>query len=368
MTAFVPSLQSARQYYADLEMEPLPLHAGTKQAAVSGWQKRSSDSLWMNIKDEYNIGIRCGGSLNLAVIDCDDKNQPGTYENVSRYLQGLGFMPGNAPIVKTASGMGRHIYIRVNKPIQGDWHLLTDEMGAGELRFGRGSYVVAPPSAVGNPYQLIAGDFRQIPQIAVPDLVPIAGKLTPAENSGKNISRLAWRLLAGDVGDGYPSRSEADQALITSLVNTGHGYEDILHLFQTYPTSGKFNQLWERNPRQATGYLKHSFERGKTWSTNNVSPGRQLGKKVIQWASSRPWPGRTGVADRNVLLAHAKIAEECGKVVYAASSRDLAELAGCTHRTASHATKRLIEAGLIRLEVPATASLAAKYSLQITLQ
>jgi hypothetical protein len=60
------------------------------------------------------------------------------------------------PIVKTASGLGRHIYLRLEDPPAGATRLIHPNKGFGEFRFGCGAYVVAPPSIVGGcEYKLI---------------------------------------------------------------------------------------------------------------------------------------------------------------------------------------------------------------------
>jgi DNA-binding MarR family transcriptional regulator len=83
----------------------------------------------------------------------------------------------------------------------------------------------------------------------------------------------------------------------------------------------------------------------------------------MKYAASRPWPGRAGSADRRVFEAHAKIAFKAGKEIYHASSRDLAEIAGCDRRTASRATRRLGERDLIRLVQSSSYSFANRYRL-----
>ena len=90
MADFVTDLITAKQYYAEIRFDTLPLMPGTKQASVKTWQGRPSFELWCNSESEYNIGIRCGGKSQIAVIDCDDKERPGTAENTFSYLFGLG--------------------------------------------------------------------------------------------------------------------------------------------------------------------------------------------------------------------------------------------------------------------------------------
>jgi DNA-binding MarR family transcriptional regulator len=151
--------------------------------------------------------------------------------------------------------------------------------------------------------------------------------------------------------------------LIASLINTGYEFAGIERLFDKYPAGGKYREKLNRNPDEAKHYLRISYDSALEWTKSNTSRGRQIAENAIAWTESRPWPGRTGTYDREVFLAHAQIAWECGKVVYAASSRELAEIANISHAAATNATHRLGEAGLLNLEKPAVANLANQYSL-----
>lgn len=72
--------------------------------------------------------------------------------------------------------------------------------------------------------------------------------------------------------------------------------------------------------------------------------------RCLAWGLSACWPGRTGLSDRRVYVAHAMIALTCGQEVYDASVRRLAELANISAiETARKANHRLVEHGLIEL-------------------
>jgi len=59
----------------------------------------------------------------------------------------------------------------------------------------------------------------------------------------------------------YPSRSEADQAVVTALVNKGMAEADITTIFQTYPIGEKYR---EHNAPET--YLTHTIEAAKDFS------------------------------------------------------------------------------------------------------
>ena len=61
--------------------------------------------------------------------------------------------------------------------------------------------------------------------------------------------------------DSYPSRSEADMAVITALVNRGVGENIIERIFQTYAIGGKY-----RNAPSPDKYLRHTIESAKKMS------------------------------------------------------------------------------------------------------
>ncbi len=84
-------------------------------------------------------------------------------------------------------------------------------------------------------YQLVAGDLRQLPRLEVADVLPLLGNqdtgkaddvaaailaTAPTGTPGR-IGRGTWALLRGDGCDRYPSRSEAEAALVTGCVNAG---------------------------------------------------------------------------------------------------------------------------------------------------
>jgi len=69
--------------------------------------------------------------------------------------------------------------------------------------------------------------------------------------------RIKFLIRAGNDGT-YTSRSEADMAVITALVNRGVAEEVIQEIFQAYPIGAKYRE----HPGKAQ-YLKHSIEKAK---------------------------------------------------------------------------------------------------------
>jgi hypothetical protein len=152
---------------------------------------------------------------------------------------------------------------------------------------------------------------------------------------------------------------------MVSLINSGYDYDEILSLFISQKCAGKFRELYEEKPESALNYFDNTYKNAKSWALSNVSHGRLTAKKAEIWASNKAWPGRTGNSDKLVYLAHAKIAYRCGKRIYGASCREIAEISNLARNTASIATRRLINQGLVKLEKKGTGYIPSQYSLRI---
>jgi hypothetical protein len=355
-------VDTARLMYTELGFDTLPLISGSKKPYACAWESRLSFRLWQNAPQGVNIGIRGGGLANVAFIDCDE---PRTFERVTKYLAGLGYRGDSYPLVQTTSGVGRHIYITFASELSGDARKLSNEIGAGEFRYGVGAYVVAPPSLIneGAGYSLISGDFSIRPTLKVQDVLPILGNREISTVHKPTPSRKALALLHGKNIENYSSRSEAEQSLIASLVDSGFSFGEVLDLFNHYPCAGKYSEFKARNLKNAERWLLKSYTEAARWTETHESKARQIAKSVIAWAESRPWQGRTGAVDQLIYLAHANIAYKAGRLTYAAACRDLAELAGISHMTATRATWRLCNSGLLVPDKRAVADCANVYQL-----
>ena len=63
--------------YADLGFDAIPLWAGTKEPVRVGWQRLAPAVQWTDAPASANIGLRGGGSVRAAFLDCDN---PTTWE------------------------------------------------------------------------------------------------------------------------------------------------------------------------------------------------------------------------------------------------------------------------------------------------
>lgn len=359
------TINSALRLYLSLGLDAIPLKPDDKKPLTNGWQNRPLNRLWKWVPARVNIGLRAGGPAQVAFIDCDDKNKPGTFSMVQRWLASLGYCFGDYPIISTASEVGRHIYIACKTELSGSVRKLASSFGAGEFRYGTGGYVVAPPSIVegGKQYKLIAGDLMHIPHLELRDLLPILSSSEDHKHPKLKLSRKAVALLCGRNIDSYSSRSEAEQSLIVSLINSGASFDQVLSLFNHFPCAGRYSEIRANNSIKAARWLRFSYDEGKHFALTHESTAKQIARSALEWAVLAPWPGRTGAVDRMVFIAHTEIAYKAGRLKYAAASRDLAEIAGVSHMTATRATWRLFELGLVTLSQKAVADSANIYQL-----
>ncbi len=368
------NILEARDFYTNLGIDTIPLRPDDNKGDETGkaplylaWQKKEPYRMWNSAPQNANLGLRGGGDIGAAFLDCDDKNQPGTFDNVTRFLSGLGVT--DYPLVQTASGIGRHIYLTVTDTPNGDACDLAKTIGEGEFRYGPGAYIVAAPSIVdGRSYCVLSGDFNHIPNVSYSDLRPILGETKNTQKRSPTIPRNAYPLLYGNAGSLIKfdnNRSRAEQALLLALANADFEYPDVLWLFNNNPCAGKYNELKTANPRNAERWLLHSFTKAQK-DAQKDSKKRETIMCAISWANTRTWEGRGGPGEQAVFLAHMEIAYKAGRVTgWAASKRDLADLAGVSE--ASKINKRILRDGWLTIDRQSTVDCAQTYSLSTAL-
>ena len=353
--------QTAHAQYLDNGYIPIPLKPLSKLPLSKGWQNREPLRQWHNAPKDSNIGLRAGNGR--AFIDCDDKNRPGTSANVVRWLDGLGYKRGSYPVIRTPSG-GSHIYITFKGSLLGSKRNLS--IGAGEFRYSSGAYVAAPPSIVeAGTYRLIEGDTAQPPPLVdmhdIATLINLKETVTEARTAPQ-MSPLARSLVNGQGLERYQSRSEAESALVLSLVNSGFDFMQIKLVFDTSPAFGKYADMRSQNPKKAEAYLLATYNNAVECS-HHESPTRRKIRELQEMAERAAWNKTT---DKLIFLAHSQIAYKAGRFEYAASSRDLALEAGlASNDTAIRATRRLMTNQLLKLEEKSAAVFANRYAFQV---
>ena len=349
------NIKAVLEQYAELGFDTLPLEPGTKKARLNNWPRLDPAQMWQDAPKNANVGIRGGGAAHLAVIDCDDKEQPGTYQNFLNWFDGLGYPVDELAVVQTASIISRHIYVTCDGPLFGHSRNISESFGAGEFRYGPGAYVVAPPSKVdSHSYSLLTSDFNHLPTLSLSDIrqfvnVEAKAPVTQSKQPTWKIPKRTLALLNSEGIQRYSSRSNADQAILTGFANAGIGFDSVLQAFSTYPGTGKFQELQTISNQRALGYLRRSFDNAVKFASSQESRPRQLATKAKEWAMSRPWPGKTGLYDKAVFIAHSTIAYQASRYEYGASARELALLTALSPEACMNATERLCEAGFITL-------------------
>jgi bifunctional DNA primase/polymerase-like protein len=355
----------AHEQYTTLGYDAIPLKPLSKHPLSNGWQSREPFQQWHNAPKNSNIGLRAGHGK--AFIDCDDKNQPGTFSNVINWLEGLGYRRGEIPIVQTASGIGRHVYVNFTGSLFGSRKNFVGSIGAGDFRYGSGSFVAAYPSVVGDSqYKLLQGDLGSLPALDRRDIETLIGTISQEVQPQPipQMSALARALANGNLDllkDRYNNdKSDAEAALVLSLINSGFDFPHIKHIFDTNPCAGHYREKY-KSEKTRSDYLLRTYREMLTYSQHE-SPTRRTIQKLQDLAEHAAWNKPT---DKLVFIAHTKIAYKVGRLAYAASRRDLALEAGLNDRTATHATTRLLTNEMLALEEKSAARFANRYALQV---
>lgn len=314
---------------------------------------------------DANIAVIGGQpSDNVFFLDADST---ANFETMNSLLAGYGI---TTPIVQRDSfttddphAGGGCFWLRAPVPVKSR---KTDKLGI-EIR-GQGQYVIAPQSIhpTGATYQFLneSPEIFTLPSLdAIPELQL---EQATATEGRRKIPRLALSLLGADTEalSRYQTRSEAEAAIIGSLYRAGFSFDMIHSYFIEFPAAGKFRELYHNDPDNALRWLSLTYGKICSYLDAHQSEATGLAKNLTTWALSKSWPGRTGSTDRAVYLAHLEIVQRCGKSeAYAASCRDLAELAGLSWQTVATANHRLLKTRLIKRSDPATPELATRWTL-----
>jgi hypothetical protein len=200
---------------------------------------------------------------------------------------------------------------------------LARDMGAGEFRFNHGAYVAAPPSVIegGRRYEVIEGELTHLPCLDLHDLAKLINlNETPKQSRPRRMSALAYALAEGQAIKTYRSRSEAEAALVLSLINSGFDYAEIKRIFDTHPCYGHYTECTAKSPKEAERWLYMTYQNAREYSKNE-SPTRRVIRELQEQAEKTVWARAN---DKGVYLAHLAIASRAGKLEYSAASRDLA--------------------------------------------
>ena len=267
----------------------------------------------------------------LALLDCDSRDALDMMRALVKATLG-------ADPLTSVSARGGHIWLRTPQPVR------SARWAGGELR-GYRSYVVAPGSIhpSGARYKW-ANDGAEI--LRCDGLPGIPWQYIQRDR----LPRLAAAIMRGDerVLKRYATRSEVDWALILSLVNAGASFERVRALY----LASKHEKHLDPSRRDFERRLMAEYLRAKEQGNRaDYTQARKMAEDVKAWALSEEFKGtspRTRETDRRVLIAHCDRAIKAGKHEWHLSLRDVMQAAQVGLMTASRATQRLINAGLLK--------------------
>lgn len=357
------STHNARLQFIEHGYDPIPLWPKTKDPIAANWQRQLTFTQWHNAPRDANIGLRAGSGR--VFIDCDNDKNPETFHNVTRWLDGLGYPEGSYPVVKTPSGVGRHVYATMKGALLGNWQKLNPSIGRGEFRYGPGAQVGTFPSVIegGGGYSLISGDISHLPALDLTDITTLIDPSKATEAPRKTTMSAGQRAMARGQGiERYNGdRSAAECGLILSLINSGFTYTQIKQIFDKYSCFGHYKtspNLKDQADRERWLYMTY---RAALKYSSQESDTRKILAQLQDLARVAAWKNPS---DRNIFISLAGIGYKAGRFTVAAGLRDLALSAGVSLRTASAGTSRLIGQGIVTKEAEAKAVFATVYAIQ----
>lgn len=346
--------------YNQAGISTIPLKEKTKLPALKGWQTLPSDQLWDRYQSpQANIGVRTGAGL--AVIDGDDNY---AVSQIREFNKGLGLQPA-----EVLTKRGAHFYYPVQSSPDGFYSRNLKDI-PGELKAG--AQVVAPCSVVGDhAYRFLVGSpemIKAIPAIAwqdlavlIPDLqtdpkkyliTELPVRLIYREMPTKAADLLRW-LRTATKGESvtygnktYPTRSEAEAAVIDILALAGWNYEQIHTIFQQSMPAHYVSVSDQVSVRER--YLRRVYNSAITDLANTgIRPNIANAYKA---ALLSPYSGRAGASDKAITLALISQGWVWNTFEPIASLRDIQEHTGNigSTRTVYNALNRMKQQGLIK--------------------
>lgn len=240
----------------------------TKRPFEDNWQdtnyKYNDIKLQNWLKDNNNYGV-IGGYGNIVIIDIDDKNLA---KEVKEKLDTF--------TVKTGSG-GMHFYILST---YNQNHVFKNKMG--ELRASK--YMVVGPNSIhpnGNTYSVV--NNAEIKYLETEEVIKIIAPLIKdletttkeqlevdkdflEKNVLSKLNNYIFSLITQEKSKeelkalGFPSRSERDARIITSLLLNGFG-SYIESIFETFPCGDKYREHSSKDK-----YIEHSIKIARNYS------------------------------------------------------------------------------------------------------
>ncbi len=296
---------------------------------------------WFVGQPGRGLALRMGGPGHLVALDCDVKH--GT-DGIASYRDLLPSDLGE-PWQTTPSGGQHHVFTLPAGVKIGNG---AGFLGPGLDHRGTNGYIVAYPTAG---YRWQREPFGHIPELPgrIVDLLtkpkprptatgngsgvmpPVSlesaiGRLEVARPGARNDTlNLSAYLVGRLVAAGKVSEADARRMLTATALSIGLTHRETAATIASGLGDGM----------AAVGCMPESEAIETAW-------------RCLSWGLASRWPGRCGLSDRRVYLAHTLVCMACGQEVYHPSVRRLAELASIgSIATVKAANGRLCDAELI---------------------
>jgi len=319
-----------RARYAALGLKTIPLKGKQPLDPIS-WKTTSLDQQWEQAGQGFdgNIGIIAGNGR--VIVDADNID---TAYAIAETFNGMGISP-----VSVWSPHGMHFYLNCSDvPDDFNYGILAKDKFEGELR-ARNCYVVSPCSQInGIPYRWANCEPESLLGQQVIQWKDLAWLLPLQIDTHQKVAGLPFRLLErgmpakakgllqalsgaskGQPIIKYPSRSEAEAAVISMLILAGWQYEKILDTFHEW-APGKFSEVKGKSQQD---YFDRTYSKALTFIVEDAT--RQQIASVWHEAKAKYyWPGRQGFPKKSVYLGLLAVCWQFKSWQVNASERDLA--------------------------------------------
>jgi len=358
--------------YQDSYFTPFPLARNSKKPRKGIFFCTIEDEIF-SYEQDSNIGLLAGSPNGLRIVDSDSIEADNA---VSNKLEGMGLL-NRTTIVETPKRGLNHFYLRIPIIPIGlkSRYNLPKELGEGEFRLSEPSYVAAYPSKLPEGhYKIKRGGIEKFltqPEIAWIDINWLLPDININLESETEISRLPVRLnyrpsspiqelhsflrnaekgsripkidcSTGEIikNEFYKSRSEAEAAIVFSLILLGWDYYQIKSEFDC-EMPGHYMECRNRD-----SYLKGTYYNAiqriiDDEKRNNIANAYRYTKLI-------PWPGRGGDFEQRAIMAIIAKAYQFGTYKPKISFREISEHGGMSTSGAKSAVKRLKKSGELK--------------------
>ena len=158
-------------------------------------------------------------------------------------------------------------------------------------------------------------------------------------------------VKAEGVGIIYKSHSELTQSIVNQCYSLGMSVDEIYNLLRDSSNSGGRalqKRIKSKGSKSAIKWLSLSFDKAREYSIR-VNPEAERLDLIEQIVIAMQWKGKSGLTDRDVILAHVAISRKAKSNKYKASLRAVANLANLgSLMTVRKSQGRLESAGFLR--------------------